>query len=427
MFFNKPNFTTLAETPEVLIISKKGFPNDPFLSSDKSPESEFIKIIKEQIALNPKNPIPALRAAINLEYLEGSPNVCSGRVQGKHRVILIIRKIKEPLNKLVIVLIENDPNHKYRLSQVKKNCGSDQHWAEIVDSIISPPKPVRVHLPKQEPSTPKTSLLKDAPLMVAPPASPSSTSSDMPETQSEASDVSSHQETKENSPVHGELKEPIETPNHVMSQPTLSQIYGMIGTQASKMNFELLGKSIVQNRRELLIGLLNLGMDPNMQDANGMSLLHIAIWIRNYDMIQLLFSRGGELEQNANYSSLASTLVDQKMEARTLRLILEKAKQSGKINEPIVHKMWSRFNYSPLHLAIVSMNLTAVILLCKMGVDLTFKDADGMTPLQTAGLFWRQADEKDKKTCQIIFDCVMKAENVEKDAQLNQSSRKASP
>src|SRR5437868_1426226 len=120
MSMNRPQELKLTilryhENSPIIILAEKG--SDWSLETLSPQEKKFLKNINDAGKANPDNPMASLGSTIDLELLTDFKPLASARVQQTHRVIMILRYMPD-LNKLVMVLIKDDPNHQYRLEGI---------------------------------------------------------------------------------------------------------------------------------------------------------------------------------------------------------------------------------------------------------------------------------------------------------------------
>ena len=101
---------------------------------------------------------------------------------------------------------------------------------------------------------------------------------------------------------------------------------------SNEMANELI-KAVVKNDKRRLRQLLLLGADINSQNVNKMTALHVAIFIKNINIIKFLLKNGADANINRNGISMINSLMKMEMDVYTKKKIIELLiKYGAKVN-----------------------------------------------------------------------------------------------
>lgn len=442
---NKEQFIKIAENDYVLVLAiadKKQFGS--YLIPHTT-EDNFIKKIIASSVLNPKNKNPgyAVGRAMEVSPLEGIKHVLHAKVQNKHRILLIMRYVHfppqdklPPREKLVVLFLQDDRNHKLSLNSIKQShkqkrydCGSNIHWSKIIEAINNnhyqvTPAPIETHEDlKPLPKEPLAAETKEDPTSTATVAT------------SDQQDQTEAFTSQDNGATEGALveKNPAEVcqglnveheKKNTFEEASSEEMSIMQATKKKKKkkkktisDFELTGihegiyakfkddtefLSLVNtvlcknNGHETMLEFLNCGMNPDICDVEGTSFLRVALISKKIKVVELLLDRGASLTfygeddgELCTYLSLFISLPEvisnfngSDCEYREiLKLLIQKTKEAGTLDTVLSPK----YPITVLYQATASLNLVAVEELHKAGVDATVRSGpQGLTPAEFA-------------------------------------------
>lgn len=393
-----------------------------------TPQNNFIKKINDATLFKiSNNPIQGIWSATQSEIVKGKLRICSGRVTEEHRVFFIARHSTQ-LNKTVVYLIEDDPHHKYNLAKIKANylpkqrvCGSKEDWSTIFNMIYSDRyvQPLTSHiqpLPEYKNTLPVENPpqeTKDSPDNTTPLVVPvfekmvvecpmQQQTAFNPDTREHPIDQHSElpavPENKSEAPIKKKKKKkkkPVNAPvSEAYLEIMLQEFLQKSGTEEFYNELEKLFSMPNKDRcLQIVSGLLDLGLNPEITGSNGENLLRIAIMFQHTAVVKLLLDwdvsllTWGGVDQTVKEQLLIAIKCRDDIEI--IKALVKKTKEKGKLNDKLVASP----EITILHLAAITGNIAAVQVLMKEGADPEVTDDEGYTPLDRVKQMFYTGDE----------------------------------
>jgi len=410
----------LMENDNALIVCSDKFPYHEYLRTGSQQQS-FIKKINDatQVKHN-NNPVQCIWRAIKSEILQGSLNICSARVNEIHRV-LFIAKHSTQSGKIVIYCVADDPHHKYNLDKIKASyaskkriCGSKEDWTILFDLIrnetyIRPSKPKQVTDKKEDKRSPtilakplgdvnnslgtlqenivnNTTTVETAPeVTLKQPVPEEKSLSEFPEPVETEPAAESKTETPAKKKKKKKKKPPAALSESLSENRIQQKLQTLIDCEGSSDFADAIdnifripdkGTSL-----KFILGLLELGMNPDMEGREGECLMRVAMMYQHVEAVKLLLEWDASLltwygYNQQEYKEHLPIAISNRDNIEIIRALVQKTKEKGKLNDRLI--MFP--NITILHLAALCGNLEAVQVLIDEGADRTVKDDEGSHP-----------------------------------------------
>lgn len=453
-FFQSPvvseeKLVKLMENENALIVCSDKFPYSEYLNPQDY-QCKFISKINDATRVNKNNPISGAWRAMQSECLAGSDNIRSGRVNGEHRVQFIARH-STTLKKLIIYFVVDDRKHKkYNLKEIndsyaskKRTCGEDKDWDIIIDLInknsflkgaqlklVEVQKEEKISIITQTKSIDKTEnspLEKDSDFVETlseklpetlpvtsqlapvenkpneketPKIEPADLTTVAEETDTEAT-TENNTDTPAKKKKHKKKKKKTQAEEKQAAssngslQKLLDHLIESEGTEALAEKLDIIFSCTDHDTLlKIIRGLLNLGMNPDMVDAEGQSILmRFACSSEHIEITRLLLKWDTSLvtwSVNSNrFVEHLTVAIENRYHIQIIEALIKKTKEKNELD--------SRLSAVPsmniLHFATRFGHVPAVKLLLAEGADITAQSDNGFTPLEYAQKMFAKNEE----------------------------------
>jgi len=425
----------VCENSVMLIVAYAGekFTRDYLTSGTQ--ENRFIQKVSEATEANRHNPLQALWRPVSLKSVHNNGEISSGRLSDKHRVLWTLRFVPA-LSKLVILLLADDPNHQYKIDGVKKVdgyfCGSTPHWNSLIRSIQN-----KNFIKIAESAEEKTLAMSTVPVKTPQNVVAIVMKTDGPELSDASDDV---QIKKSVPPLKNENVEvdaeplPLSTPRPVLPDTESKEEVGEVKKKKKKKkkkvkdttlpatstgtfheedgrhqeegivcssedrleklyeklmeasDLEFFGKSLAgmirfPNYREIVIGLLNRGLNPDITCGKNATLMGVVIAHSDIEMVGILLNRGVSMDRMVEETRITylEMSINNHEDTEITRLLIQKTKENGDLDKSLPGR-----DYTVLHLAVKMNNVAAVRMLCEAGASSDVATKMNVTPLSMA-------------------------------------------